>query len=269
MKKQLHLIRSNGKSNDEKLKSLRSFIEENKPLENLEAGVLIDIMLTFRTLESFDEMITYIKQLPVHVQQTIMVQEQWAFALNRLKTPEARMEAIQILESVLTKHGPASETYGILGRVYKDMFMEAHHAGNELVAEAYLDKALDTYLKGLYADWRDAYPGVNALMLLELKGETEKLRRMAPVVEFSIERKMERMKPDYWDYASLLEIALIENDNEKAKLLLGKIITTAPDTWMIDTTLNNFKVRVDYRKERGQEVQFEESLIKQLSTLRK
>ena len=269
LKRQLHTIRSAKSSNAEKLNQLHSLIESNKPLENLEAGVLIDIMLTFRSLEYFEEMINFIRQLPVHVQQTIMVQEQWAFALNRLKTPEARAEAIQILENVIAKNGPASETYGILGRIYKDMFLDAINNNNHLVADAYLDKALETYLNGLYADWRDAYPGVNALMLLELKGENEKIRRLAPVVEFSVERKMDRMKPDYWDFASLLEIAIIENNYEKAKKLLGNLITTGYEDWMIDTTLNNFNLISAYRKKRNQEPNIIEDFINQLTTLKK
>ena len=269
LKKQLQNIRTTKNSNEEKVNQLEKLIETNKPLENLEAGVLVDIMLTFRSLEYYEEMIKFIKQFPVHVQQTIMVQEQWAFALNRMKTPEARTEAIQILENVIAKNGPASETYGIFGRVYKDMFIEAIDNNNDLVADAYLDKALETYLKGLYADWRDAYPGVNALMLLELKGENEKIHRLAPVVEFSVERKMDRMKPDYWDYASLLEIAIIENNFEKAKKLLSKLITTSYENWMLNTTLNNFKLISSYRKKRGQDPQVIEDFINQLKSLKK
>lgn len=268
LKKQLHLIRSTRKSNDEKINQLHSLIENIKPLENLEAGVLVDIMLTFRSLEHYDEMINFIKELPIHIQQTIMVQEQWAFALNRIKTPEARSEAIQILENVIAKNGPASETYGIMGRIYKDMFIEAVNNQNNLVAEAYLDKALDIYLKGMYADWRDAYPGVNTLMLLELKGENEKIQRLAPVVEFAVERKMDRTKPDYWDYASLLEIAIIENNYEKAKGLLSKIITTTYENWMLDTTLNNFKIISVYRKKRGQDPKVVDEFIYQLDSLK-
>ncbi len=269
LKKQLHQIRSTGNSNGEKINQLHTLIEVNKPMENLEAGVLIDIMLTFRSLEQYEGMIKFIEQLPVHVQQTIMVQEQWAFALNRLKTPEARTEAIQILENVIKRNGPASETYGIMGRVYKDLFIEAFDNKNDLVADAFLEKALETYLKGLYADWRDAYPGINALMLLELKSENEKIQRLAPVVEFSVERKMDRMKPDYWDYASLMEIAIIENNKGKAKTYLNNIITTSFENWMIDTTLNNFQLIFAYRNKKGQGYQLVEEFIQKLTTLKK
>src|SRR5690606_14942167 len=151
LKKQLLQIRSGGKNNDKKLQQLNSLIEFNKPIENLEAGVLIDIMLTFRSLEEYKNMIGFIKQLPIHVQQTIMVREQWAFALNRLGTKESRAEAIEILEQLIDANNAGSETYGILGRVYKDMFHEAIENKNEMIANAFLDKALETYMKGVYA----------------------------------------------------------------------------------------------------------------------
>src|SRR5690606_31921844 len=125
LKKQLSQIRSGHKNNEEKLQQLNSLIELNMPIENLEAGVLIDMMLTFRSFEQDEAMIGFIKQLPIHVQQTIMVREQWAFALNRLATKESRAEAIEILEQLIESNHAGSETYGILGRVYKDIFHEA------------------------------------------------------------------------------------------------------------------------------------------------
>ncbi len=269
LKKQLLLIRSGEKSNSDKLPQLYSLIESNKPIENLEAGVLIDIMLTFRSLEEYENMIGFIKLLPLHVQQTIMVREQWAFALNRLATKECRAEAIEILEQLINSQSAGSETYGILGRVYKDMFHEALENKKEMVANAFLDKALEIYMKGVYADWRDAYPGVNALTLLELKGETEKIKRLAPVIEFSVERKMERMKPDYWDYASLMEIAIIENNAAKASSVLNKIMTTPYENWMLNTTINNLTLIATYRKKREQDPSQVNEFINHLSAITK
>lgn len=229
---------------------LDAFINQQKPLENLEAGVLVDIMLTYRSLELFYEMVTYIGLLPLHLQQTTMVMEQKAFALNRLKTPEARAEAISILEEVLKKQGPGSETYGLLGRIYKDIFIEALADDNSLMAASYLEKALDMYTKGFYADWRDAYPGVNMLTLMALTaGQEHEIEKLAPVVTFAVERKMERKAPDYWDYATLMEISVIVQDFEKVQVLLIKMMAAAPEKWMVKTTINNLKLLSQYRKQ--------------------
>ena len=64
---------------------------------------------------------------------------------------------------------PVAETYGILGRVYKDRWDAARTAGEKIQARGLLEQAIDAYVRGFEADWRDAYPGINAVTLMELK----------------------------------------------------------------------------------------------------
>ena len=65
-------------------------------------------------------------------------------------------------------HGPSSETLGLLGRVYKDRW-DDDREGSPLRAEGHLDNAIDAYRRGFEADWRDAYPGINAVTLMEIR----------------------------------------------------------------------------------------------------
>lgn len=254
LKKKFGLARKKegGRGDEERLTSIDGIID-SLVLENEEAGVLIDAMLSYRavgTKGAYEKMVGFIETIPRHVKQTVMVQEQLGFALNRLKRRE---EAIAILEKVLNQNGPSSETYGILGRVYKDLFDEAQDK-NQILAESYLDKALEMYLKGFEADWRDAYPGVNAVTLLDLKGDRDEIKRLAPVVEYAVLRKIEQKKPDYWDYATLLELAVIENNEKKALENLKKAIATKIEgPWMIDTTIKNMNLIKRYRESRQEQ----------------
>ena len=76
---------------------------------------------------------------------------------------------------------------------------------------------------GFEADWRDAYPGVNALTLMTLNNPADKrIATLAPVVRFAVERKMARGIPDYWDHATLLELAVMAGDFEEALDRLGR-----------------------------------------------
>jgi len=207
----------------------------------------------------YDEMIRFIHAMPAHVKQTVMVQEQLGFALNRIGK---RDEAIRVLEKVMEENGPSSETYGILGRVYKDMFDEALEKGNEFLAESMLDQAMETYLKGFEADWRDAYPGINAVTLLALKGEEAQIKKLVPVVEYAVLRKMASKQPDYWDYATLLELAVIENDETKAKNQLKKALACPIEgAWMFDTTLKNLRLINTYRNKRKKDSSVSQKLI--------
>ncbi|MFP4343026.1 MAG: TRAFs-binding domain-containing protein [Cyclobacteriaceae bacterium] len=263
MKKRLADARKTPGSKEDKLSAVNEIVNSLR-LENEEAAVLVDIMLTYRSLGAYEQMIAFIRSVPVHVQQTVMVQEQLGFALNRVKKHD---EAIEVLEKVVEKSGPSSETYGIMGRVYKDLFDKARQEDNAFQAEGYLDKALETYLKGFEADWRDAYPGVNALTLLELKGDKEQIQQLAPVVEYAVQRKLASRKPDYWDYATLLEIAVIENDAEKAKAQLRKALSCSIEgDWMFDTTIKNLGLISVYRQQRGENPALPEKMMEVLAS---
>ena len=110
-------------------------------------------------------MIRLVEAMPEPVRRTVLVREQYGFALNRAGRSE---EAEKVLLGVVDDHGPSSETLGLLGRVYKDRW-EAEREGSVLRAEGHLEQAIDAYRRGFEADWRDAYPGVNAVTLMEIR----------------------------------------------------------------------------------------------------
>ena len=262
MKASLAKARSTEGGKAERIKAIDEIVNNQINREDEETGVLIDIMLSYRSQSAFDKMTTFIESLPAHVQNTVMVQEQLGFALNRMKQRE---EAIKVLENVIKENGPSSETYGILGRVYKDLFDKANEDKNELLAESYLDKATETYLRGFEADWRDAYPGVNAVTLLEMKGDKEskeQIKKLAPVVEYAVIRKMKSKKEDYWDYATLLELAVIENVEAKAKDYLKKALACPIEgSWMFETTIRNLNLISEYRVKRMEDNGVSERVI--------
>jgi MAP3K TRAFs-binding domain len=70
---------------------------------------------------------------------------------------------------------------------------------------------------GFEADWRDAYPGINAVTLMELKDPPDpRGGALVPVVRYAVERRVEAGKPGYWDYSTLLELAVLAKDESKA-----------------------------------------------------
>ena len=253
------------------VEAINQVIEKYKPLENNETGVLIDMMISFRNIEAFPEMQTFIEKLPPYVFDTVMVQEQYAFALNRNGSKAKPIDEVMIkkAEDVLRKlelEGKASsESYGLWGRIYKDRFERAYLAGNQGEAKAHLRNALKYYEKGFESDPRDAYPGVNYVTCLELLGEKEKARRLVPAVEYAVKAKMKRKEPDYWDYATLLELAVIEDRTYEAEELYYEAKPLAVEAWMLGTTKDNLNKILEFRKERGNDTDSLVSLIKLFS----
>lgn len=231
--------------------ALESVERELGDLDGAESGVIVDLYLSYRALERWDAMIALHERMPAALKRTVLVREQLAFALNR---KQERNAALEVLEGVLSEHGPSSETYGLVGRIYKDKWAEARQAGREHEAQGHLERAIESYVKGYEADFRDAYPGINAVTLLELKGDTASLQRrdeLLPVVRYAVQLRLRGTTPDYWDHATLLELAVLAGDESEARSALGRALSAAYERWMPRTTANNLRMIRDAREARG------------------
>ncbi len=245
-KKELAAARKQG------VDALRTCEQQLGALADVEAGVIIDLFLSYRAVKAWDEMIALVKKMPGPLASTAMVQEQLALALNRAGQGE---EAEQVLLALLAQRGPSSETYGILGRVYKDRWEAALHAGDQFLAEGLLDKAIEAYQKGFEADWRDAYPGVNAVTLMELKEPPDPQRtQLIPVVAYAVDRRIAAGKPDYWDYATRLELAVLGKDEQAAKAALRTALPLIREVWEPETTVRNLRLIREARERRNEQL---------------
>ncbi|HSO87374.1 MAG TPA: TRAFs-binding domain-containing protein [Draconibacterium sp.] len=263
IKNELAYARSVYHEDQSKLKPLRieaikAVVEKYKPFEDIETAVLIDIMISYRNVEAFNEMLDFIKQLPRYVFETVMVQEQYAFVLNRNAGKAKPVDEVMIrtaedaLRNLELDGKASSETYGIWGRIYKDKFERAYKTGNSGEAKVHLKNALKYYEKGFESDPRDAYPGVNYVTCLELLGEKERAFRLVPAVEYAVKAKMKRKSPDYWDFATLLELAVIENKLAEAEEFFYEAKPLAVESWMFGTTKANLEKIFNFRKERNE-----------------
>jgi tetratricopeptide (TPR) repeat protein len=236
----------------EGIEAVRAMEKELEPIGDLESGVVIDLFLSYRAVKGWQEMIELVKKMPRPLASTVMVQEQLALALNRLAR---RDEAERILNELLDNRGPSSETYGILGRVYKDLWDDALKRNERLAARGLLDKAIGAYLKGFETDWRDAYPGINAVTLMELKEPPDPRReKLVTVVSYAVERRVAAGKPDYWDYATLLELAILAKDEQAALDALASALAVVREKWEPETTLRNLRLIREARERRQEPI---------------
>ena len=232
------------------VEALKQVEQELGDVTNLESGVVVDLMLSYRSQKAFKEMISLVAKMAPPLQATVMVQEQFALALNRVGESE---RAERVLLELIDKRGPSSETYGILGRVYKDQWSAARMAGDDLLAAGILDKAIGAYLKGFETDWRDAYPGINATTLMELREPPDPRRgEIIPVVRYAVMRRIARGNPDYWDHATLLELAVLGADEQNAIAALINALAAIRDIFEPDTTANNLAIILEAKERRGE-----------------
>ena len=229
---------------------LREIENELAPIPDQESGVVIDLFLSYRAVKAWDEMTSLVGKMHAPLAATVMVREQQALALNRAGQSE---EAERVLLELIDQRGPSSETYGILGRVYKDRWDTAQKAGQTILAKGLIQKAIEAYLRGFETDWRDAYPGINAATLMELKDPPDDRRhKIIPVVTYAVERRIAAGKPDYWDHATLLELAVLGGDEAAADKALANAAAVVREKWEPETTARNLRLIREARERRKQ-----------------
>jgi len=244
------------------LLELKNIQQELGDIKNVEGGVVIDLFLSYRAVKAWEDMIDLVKVMSPPLAASPMVREQLALALNRAGKGE---EAEKVLLDLISNRGPSSETYGILGRVYKDRWEKAVKSGEKALARGLLDNAINAYLKGFEADWRDAYPGVNVVTLMEVKDPPDPRReQLLPVVRYAVERKIAIGKPDYWDYATLLELAVLAKDEERAMKSLSNALAAIREGWEPETTAHNLRLIREARERRQESVEWEKGIEKEL-----
>jgi len=232
------------------IKGVHAIEKELGLISNIESGVVIDLFLSYRAVEDWKGMIALVEKMSAPLAATVMIREQLALALNRAGEDE---RAQGILETLLAERGPSSETYGLLGRIYKDRWEAAIRHGKEFVAKGLLDKAIDAYHQGFEADWRDAYPGINTVTLMEIREPPDTRRlELLPVVNYSVERRIAQGTPDYWDYATRMELAILSCDQERAMKALCDALASVREVWEPKTTAHNLRLIREARERRGE-----------------
>jgi uncharacterized protein DUF4071 len=221
-----------------------------RELGEIDAGVLIDAVLSYRALRAWKVMVELIGALPRELQATPMAQEQRAFALSWDGRGE---EAERVLDELLQAHGPSPETLALLGGVFKDRWEAAEAAGREDEARALSRKAAAAYLRSFEADFRDAAPGLQALTLMEVSDPLDPRREeLLPAVRYAVRRRMASRTPDYRDHAMLLELAVLARDEAGLKDALGGALAAMREPREPETTARNLSIISKARAGRGQ-----------------
>jgi hypothetical protein len=244
--------------------ALREVESEFGPLEDIDVETALSLSLSYRSVGAYDEMVRVMEGLPQWAARLEMVRQQYAWALNRCgRRTEAERLASELLQS-----RPSSETYGLMGRIYKDLWSEEP---SEIRRAGLLDRAITTYLRGFEADWRDPYPGINAATLMFLREPPDqRLADVLPVVRYACERRLARhdREPDYWDHVTDLSVRVLERDQEGAMKALTCALAAAQDGFQAETTARDLSWVAETMNRRGECLPWLRDVIDELQPAR-
>ena len=184
-------------------------------------------------------------------------------ALNRCGKD---VEAERVLKALLRKR-PSSETYGLLGRVYKDRWQEEQSLSRRA---GLLGRAIDAYLRGFETDWRDPYPGVNAVALMSSATPPDpRLSDLLPIVRYAADRRLTRSgpDPDYWDHATDLLLAVLMSEEDRAHRALECALAAIRDHFEPETTARDLSWVAEAMRRRGADAAWVDEIIVDLQAV--
>ncbi len=232
-------------NHEETIKKLRSLEEELGDFNNIHLPIWAQLISCVKDFEQYELQIELLKKIPKCVfDKSLKFNQDLAFALNRLGRHK---EAQQILQKCLTNFGQDSETYGLLGRTYKDLYNKEQ---NRLQKDAYLDNAIEYYTKGFINDMHSYYNGINAAQLLLLKSDKASILEMQDIltsVYFSL-RAIPENKMDFWAHASNINCLILQKKYDKAQTQLINLYKFNATKWMFQTTIDDFKRTLEIHK---------------------
>lgn len=129
------------------------------------------------------------------------VEQLKALTLAKLGSP---VNAMEYFEPLWRSHKNAAESAGIMGGIYKSLFVATE-------STKYGKQSAATYLTN-FNETQDYYTGINAATMSKLTGNIQVAKEIANQLIISLEEQ----KRDYWQEATLAEAYLLIKDTEKA-----------------------------------------------------
>jgi len=119
-----------------------------------------------------------------------------------------------------------------------------------------LDKAIRCVCEGLRGRLA-RHPGINAATLMTLRTPPDaRAKELVPVIRYAVERKIASGKPDYWDFATLVELAVLAEDKHDAMDALAKALVVIREPWEPETTARNLQLIREAREARNEAPQW-------------
>jgi hypothetical protein len=133
---------------------------------------------------------------------SIRTKQLYALAMSKCGVPEA---AMQFLEPIYKQSPDDPETAGILGGIYKEIFIKTKD-------QRYAILSKDTYFKNFTAT-KSYYTGINAATMSAISGQSSQAKQIAG----ALINLLDAASADFWEIATLAEAQLLLKDRVRAK----------------------------------------------------
>jgi hypothetical protein len=222
-------------------------------------ALAIEALVMLRDCADFAAVTDFISRLPTDVQKLPLVQEQGALAMSKTGNHH---DAIAALTKLIALRGETSERAGLIGGRFKKLYREAKK-NDTTAAAAYLDRAIEWYTRGMYADLNDFYPTSNLPRLLRARGragDEEVARLAAAATRVACDRTIQLDPKQPWVRQTLLGQAVDTRDLDTVRRLVSEVVNDATVTWQLDSTDEDLRESIAQITDTAQRAEFEAAI---------
>jgi hypothetical protein len=92
----------------------------------------------------------------------------------------------------------------------------------------------------------------------------ERRKQIIPLVKYAVEKQISSKTSDYWDYATLLELSVLDKDQSQIHKIVANALRLSPEKWQVESTLGNIYILKEAREGRNESSDIEKIVISEL-----
>uniref|UniRef100_A0AAZ3QNM0 mitogen-activated protein kinase kinase kinase n=1 Tax=Oncorhynchus tshawytscha TaxID=74940 RepID=A0AAZ3QNM0_ONCTS len=221
-------------------------------VECLSADIVINLLLSYRDIQDYESIVKLVETLeklptfdPV---ANPHVKFHYAFALNRRNLPGDRQKALDImLPLVESDNQVASDIYCLVGRIYKDMFLESHFTDTKS-----RDSGTAWFKKGFESE-PTLHSGINYAVLLLAAGHqfdaSFELRKVGVKLSSLLGKKgsLDKLQ-SYWDVGFFLGASILACDNTRVIQASEKLFKLKAPVWYLSSLVETILIYQHFKK---------------------
>uniref|UniRef100_A0A8D3ED98 mitogen-activated protein kinase kinase kinase n=1 Tax=Scophthalmus maximus TaxID=52904 RepID=A0A8D3ED98_SCOMX len=221
-------------------------------VECLSVDIVINLLLTYRDIQDYESIVKLVETLEKLPTFDLVahphVKFHYAFALNRRNLPGDRQKALGImLPLVEDEEKVASDIYCLVGRIYKDMFLESHFTDTQS-----RDNGTLWFKKGFESE-PTLHSGINYAVLLLAAGhqfETSlELRKVGVKLSSLLGKKgsLDKLQ-SYWDVGFFLGASILACDNTRVIQASEKLFKLKAPIWYLRSLVETILIYQQFKK---------------------
>ena len=228
----------------------RSNVLNELALRMTEAIVSLALLRRSREISAWDDLIRLADDAPQNVAQSAEVRQLLALALNRRDDFGDQDRAIAIMEQLISETGGNAESFGVLGRIYKDSFVAARSRNDPGSAGGYLNRALYCYRTGFAMNPKDIYTGFNVVsLLLQSENDRTELDEFLPRIRAAVNENINSSRNDPRGLkqndprvlAMKIQLAAMAGDWSEAEGTTHEFLSTSVPTWLAESLIRDLR----------------------------